>query len=201
MNKLKILIEGYAHSSEDGNYKASPTTSLIHTNDLKILVDPGANKDMLLESLASEGLTPNDIDIVFISHYHPDHFLNIRLFPDKDIYDGGMIWRNDIEITYSGNIPNTDIKIIPTPGHSVEDCSLLFEDEALGTVCIAPDVFWWEDGAQDTSSLEALLNLVDPFATDLRALQDSRRKVLSVSDWIVPGHGKIFKNDFKGSIK
>lgn len=200
MNKLNILIEGYAHPTEDGNYKASPTTSLIYHNGLKILVDPGANKDMLLDALAKEGVTTTDIDIVFLSHYHPDHFLNIRLFPDKDLYDGSMIWRNDLEIAYSGNIPGTEIQVISTPGHSPEDCSLLFIDDTLGKVCIAPDVFWWEDGKQETDTLEDLLNLIDPFATDTTALHESRKKVLALADWIVPGHGKMFKNELKDKL-
>jgi len=200
MTTLKILIEGYAHPTEDGNYQASPTTSLVYNNGLKILVDPGANKNKLLDALKGEGLTPKDIDILFLSHYHPDHFLNIKLFPDQDLYDGSMIWKDDIEITYTGNIPGTEIQVLPTPGHSPEDCSLFFIEDTLGAVCIAPDVFWWEDGIQNTDTSEALLTLVDPFATDTVSLVDSRKKVLNLADWIVPGHGKMFKNKFKGVL-
>ncbi len=200
MNKLKVLVEGYAKSGPGTTYQASPTCSLIYHNDLKILVDPGANKERLLNALKEEGLTPNDIDILFLSHYHPDHFLNLKLFPNNALYDGSMLWNDDAETAYSDKLPGTEIQILPTPGHSAEHAALVFKDDDLGTVCIAQDVFWWEDGKQDASSLEALMNLHDPFANDIEALKESRKKVLEVADWIVPGHGKMFKNLFKGHV-
>jgi len=193
MNKLKILVEGYARPGPNNTYLASPTCSLIYHNDLKILVDPGTNKEKLLNALAKEDLKPDDIDILFLSHYHPDHFLNLKLFPNNDLYDGSMLWKDEAEIAYSNKLPGTEIQIIPTPGHAAEQASLLFGEDTLGTVCIAQDVFWWEDGKQDTSSLEVLMNLHDPFASDVEALKESRKKVLEIADWIVPGHGKAFK--------
>jgi len=195
MSKIHILIEGYAHPGENGLYIASPTTSLIYSNGLKILVDPGTNSKALIEALKEHNLTVKDIDRLFISHYHPDHFLNVRLFGQVDLYDGSMKWSEDKEEMYQDVfIPGTDIKIIPTPGHSPEHSSLLVQDEELGAVCVAQDVFWWEDGKQDNSSVEVLMNLTDQYMTGLEMLKSSRKKVLEISDWIIPGHGKMFKN-------
>ena len=86
MNKLKILVEGYAKPGPGTTYQASPTCVLIYHNDLKILVDQGANKERLLNALKEEDLVPNDIDILFLSHYHPDHFLNLKLFPNNALF-------------------------------------------------------------------------------------------------------------------
>ena len=72
MAELKIIVEGYARE-EKGVMFASPTTVLIKDSNKNILVDPGANKELLLKGLKKEGLKPDNIDIVFISHYHPDH--------------------------------------------------------------------------------------------------------------------------------
>lgn len=47
---------------------------------LNILVDPGANRKKLLEALEKDGLRPEYIDMVFLTHYHLDHILNIRSF-------------------------------------------------------------------------------------------------------------------------
>ena len=192
MNKVIILVEGYAHPNEDGSYTASPTTSLIDTGDKKILVDPGTNSEKLFEAMKVHNLMVHDISFIYLSHYHPDHFLNIRLFPNIGIYDGGTRWSGDKEYFYSDLLPETDIEILKTPGHAPEDCSLLVKTD-LGLVCIAPDVFWWEDGKQKSDTLEDLLNLVDPFATDKTALLVSRKLVISKADYIIPGHGKMFK--------
>lgn len=64
-------------------------------------------------------------------------------------------------------------------------------------MCIAQDVFWWEDGKQETDSVQKLLDLQDPFASDPEALQQSRKLVLDLADWIIPGHGVMFRNPGK----
>ncbi len=190
MAEVKVLIEGYAREENDGLY-ASPTTTLIKDNGLNILVDPGANKEMLLEALQKENLKPGDIDIIFLTHYHIDHLLNIRLFPDKDVYDGETIYSNDKEIEYEEIIPNTNIKIIPTPGHAHEHCSLLVETKQ-GKVVIAADVFWWMDDEEQKIDRESLMEHKDPFVKDKKALIKSRKKLLEIADYIIPGHGKMF---------
>ena len=190
----KILIEGYARPGSNDSYEATPTTTLIYSNNKKILVDPGTNKNLLLKALEKEGLTTKDIDVIYLSHYHPDHFLNIRLFPDTPVVDGDLTWIEDREYEHSDKmIPDTDITILPTPGHSPEHTSLLLTTDD-GVVCIAQDVFWWENGEQETDSKEDMINYVDPYASDFETLKESRRKVLDVADWIIPGHGKMFKN-------
>jgi glyoxylase-like metal-dependent hydrolase (beta-lactamase superfamily II) len=196
MNKVHILVEGYARPGEGDAYLASPTTTLIETGDKKILVDPGTNGELLLKALNELGVSSNDISYIFLSHYHPDHFLNIKLFPDLDIYDGTLHWKNDEEYSIDGVLPGTDIEILPTPGHSPEHCSLLVKTEE-GRVCIAQDVFWWEDRAQKSETEEDLLNLEDPYASDITALKVSRKLVLEKADYIIPGHGKKFKNPLR----
>lgn len=191
MAELKIIVEGYARE-EKGVMFASPTTVLIKDSNKNILIDPGANKELLLKGLKKEGLKLENIDIVFISHYHPDHFLNIRLFPDKDIYDGSVIWSNDKETSYEDKIPSTNIKIIPTPGHSNEHCSLIVETDK-GKVVIAVDVFWWMDHEEQKTDKRSLLNKEDPYATNKKELINSRKKLLEIADYIIPGHGKMFK--------
>jgi glyoxylase-like metal-dependent hydrolase (beta-lactamase superfamily II) len=187
MAEVKILIEGYATKE-----RASPSTVLIKDGRLKILVDPGANKEMLLNALSKEGLKPEEIDLIFLTHYHPDHFLNIRLFPDKDILDGKTIYRDDEEIRFSDNLPNTNVKIIETPGHTDEHASLLVETEK-GKVVIAGDLWWWYDKEEQRTDYESLINQRDPFVKDKEKLKESRKKILEIADYIIPGHGKMFK--------
>lgn len=196
MDKVTILVEGYAHPGLNDSYVASPTCSLVESNGKRFIVDPGTNAKALLLALEKNEIEKESLSGIYLSHYHPDHFLNIRLFPDLDIYDGSVQWSADVEYFHKDKIPGTNIEIILTPGHSSEDASLLVTTEE-GKICIAPDVFWWEDGQQKTDNLEDLLNLDDPFASDKNALLESRKLVLKLADFIVPGHGNIFKNNFK----
>ena len=191
MAEIKILVEGYARE-EGGVLFASPTCTLIRTNGKTVLVDPGANEQLLLDALAKEKIAPEDIDIVFLSHYHLDHVLNIRLFPGKDIYDGSIIWSGDKETEYEGTIPGTDVKVIPTPGHADEHCSLLIATEQ-GNVCVAADVFWWMDHEEQKTDTESLINHKDAYANNMESLKKSREKLLALADYIIPGHGKMFK--------
>jgi glyoxylase-like metal-dependent hydrolase (beta-lactamase superfamily II) len=64
-------------------------------------------------------------------------------------------------------------------------------------VVVAGDVFWWADREEQKTDRESLLFHKDPFAKDEKALLASRRKILELADWIIPGHGKMFKNSRK----
>lgn len=192
MNKVKVLVEGYAHANEDGTYTASPTCTLVESNGKKFLVDPGTSAEKLAEALKRENIEEKDLSFIYLSHYHPDHWLNVRLFPNLDIYDGEICWRDDLEIFHQGKLPDVDVQILKTPGHATEDTSLLVKTEE-GKIIICPDVFWWEDGKQTEMTREGHINLEDPFANDEEALINSRILVLNTADFIVPGHGKMFK--------
>lgn len=192
MTKVKVLIKGYARKTKNG-WLASSTTTLIEDNGRKIIVDPGINKELLVKKLQKEGLSFNNIDIVFMTHYHPDHVFLASIFGKAKIFDGNTIYENDQEVDYENRIPGTTIEVILTPGHAHEHASLLVKT-AKGSVIIAGDVFWWTDEEeQKTDNIEALINKEDPFTKDLQALKESRKKVLEIADWVIPGHGKTFK--------
>jgi len=197
---LTVLIQGYAHTDSAGITYASPTTTLLQSEGKNFLVDPGCNSTLLLEQLTNLHLQPTDIAAIFLSHYHPDHFLNIRLFPKTPIYDGSTEWKRDAEIPCLDYWLFPEFKIMATPGHATEQYSLLVDTENLGLVCIAQDVFWWEDGTQKSDTVDDLLAGKDPFANDEVALLESRKLVLnSGAQWIIPGHGKMFRNPLVGS--
>lgn len=193
MAEVKILIEGCVKKLKDG-WLASPSTVLIKDCGLTILVDPGSNKELLLGKLTEENLEPNDIDMIFLTHHHLDHTLNIRIFPACDVLlDGDKMNEADRIFSYSGNIPGTDIKVISTPGHTFEHASLIVETER-GKIAIAGDLFWWLDGEEQRNDYESLINHKDPGgAKDENLLRESRKKIIEMADWIIPGHGKIFK--------
>jgi len=191
MAQITLLTQGYASRLEGGALRASPSSVLIEDSGIKVLVDPGANETQLLNAFLREELTPEDVDLIFLTHYHPDHLVNIRLFPGKDICDSGMIYRGDQEIPHGKFIPGTDIEVALTPGHSPEHASLLANADE-GRWLIAGDLFWWFDDAEQKTDFESLVNLEDEFASDPATLKMSRRRALEVADIVIPGHGKPF---------
>lgn len=192
---VKVLIQGYAHPGDGDEYIASPTVTLIQYDDKNILVDTGCNDKKLMTALLENDLRTYNIDAIFFTHYHLDHTISIRLFPETPVYDSAMRYTQDNETPFTELLNISAIKLMPTPGHASEHTALLIDSDNLGLICIAADVFWWEDGKQSTTNIEEMINYPDPFANDFEALKLSRKKVLdSGAFWIIPGHGEIFKN-------
>jgi len=74
MPSLKVIVEGYAKEIEHG-WEANSTTTLIENDGRYVIVDPGMDEEVLRNALAAEGLEADDIDYVFLTHYHLDHIL------------------------------------------------------------------------------------------------------------------------------
>lgn len=192
MAEVKVLIEGYAKETENG-WVASSTTTLVKESGKYILVDPGKNRKLLLGRLSKEGLCPTDISFVFMTHYHVDHNLLMGIFSKAKVLDDETIYDEDRETAHQSVIPGTKIKIIKTPGHERFHGSLVVPTPD-GVVVVAGDVFWWADDEKQKTDQKGLLEHRDPFVKDEKALLASRKKLLRIADWIIPGHGRMFKN-------
>ena len=127
-----------------------------------------------------------------MSHYHPDHVFLSAIFEKAIALDGDTIYEEDRESEYEGKIPGTNITLIPTPGHAHEHFSLLVPTDK-GKIAIAGDVFWWTDNEEQKTDRESLLVHRDLFVKDKKALLESRKKLLKIADFIIPGHGKMFE--------
>lgn len=191
MAEISVLAEGYVERLEGGGLRASPSSVLIEEAGTRVLVDPGADRDGLLFGLSKRGLKPREVDLIFVTHTHLDHILNLRLFPEAEVLDSSYIYRGDEEIPYGKFIPKTRIEVLPTPGHTPDHASLLVlvENE---TWLVAGDLFWWWDDAAQRTDRESLLALEDDSATDPAALKRSRMRALERANVVIPGHGKVF---------
>ncbi|MBL4661284.1 MAG: hypothetical protein JKY19_13075 [Alcanivoracaceae bacterium] len=131
-------------------------------------------------------MKPEDVTHVFISHHHPDHVTQLGLFHNATLVDFWGTYKDD---TWSDHPDNYEIahgiKVVRTPGHTKEDASLLVETRE-GTYALTH--LWW------TADFEPQ---EDPLAEDSHSLIHSRNLILAKADWIVPGHGKLFKNIHK----
>lgn len=174
------------------------TTTLIKSN-INIIVDPGAyvNRNKLLEALKNEGLETTDIQAVVLTHTHIDHTINTFLFPQARIYNRfkygnykgafqnineGYIKRFDIL-----NEPIADgVKIIETTGHSIDHISVVVETD-LGKIVVAGDALVKEVWVDTNKQPE-----ID-FVFSIEEYNQSRKKILEIADYIIPGHGAMFK--------
>lgn len=188
MNKIFVLIPGYAIVNTDGTWKASSTTTLVETERGKVIVDPGCNRKKLLQVV-----NPSEVDFVFLTHHHLDHAMNTALFPRAKVVDADSAQDQDLGWVPAEDIFGTGTKIIKTPGHEPFHASLVVDTNNKGKICVAGDVFWWAQNEQPAMSNEQLIQRNDEFAFSMEDLKESRKKVLEMADWVIPGHGKMFK--------
>ncbi len=198
MAEVKILVEGIHNQIREEKFDIGCTTILIKSNK-NIIVDPGAfrNKNRLLEALKKENLSPEAIDAIILTHLHLDHILNVSLFPKAKIFlrfitgkYPGMFQRIDKGYLERYDLLNEeiakDIEIIDTPGHSDDHISVLVKTKQ-GNVVIAGDAI----ANQDFLNLE---KCPPEFVIyNQEKFNNSRKKILKIADYIIPGHGKMFK--------
>ncbi len=193
MAEVKVLIKGYAKELEKG-WLACSTSILIKSNNKLIISDPGSNRKKLLDSLDKEGLKPKDIDFVFLTHGHVDHSLLAGIFENaKFVTFESQIYEDDLQLEFEEDVLGPDTKIIETPGHSAEHISLIVNTDK-GKYAIAGDVFWWADNEEQIVDINKE-DTAHPIELNIDDLRKSRKKLLELADYIIPGHGDIFKVD------
>lgn len=184
---------------EEAKRVAVCTSTLIAAGTRRVLVDPGLEDGAQFASLLDErcGVTIDDIDAVFLTHFHKGHRRSLRLFP-KAVWlmsRTELRWRQNREETSE---PERDIlaRIIPfeehllpgvemiaTPGHTHGSASLLFETRE-GMVVVAGDAVHTFDHFQDRAPAES--------SEDFRETRRSIDRIAKVADLIIPGHGNYF---------
>ncbi len=184
--EVKILIEGYttADTNADiGDEKTRPTVTLVKDQDIMMVVDPGTLSDqqILVDKLKEEGLTVDDINIVCITHSHIDHYRNIGMFPKAKTLEYFGLWDGETVDDWPERFTE-NIQILKTPGHDYTGITLFVATE-IGKVAICGDIFWRENSPEN-----------DIYATDPEKLEKSRALVLRLADWVVPGHGAMYKS-------
>lgn len=175
--QLDILFAGYAGPGVAG------TVSLIRDGARVIVVDPGMvpRRAVILDPLRRLGVEPADVTDVVLSHHHPDHTMNIALFPETArVHDHWAMYQGDTWTSRpaEGAFVSPGVQLIETPGHTPQDITTLVStDQGL----VALTHLWWNADAESDSR-----------ATDLDALHAGRRRVLDLATHIVPGHGPAF---------
>lgn len=189
---IAVLFDGYS-KMENGDYYANCSCVLIK-GPPNVIVDTMTAWDgeRILKALSKESLTPDDIDYVVCTHGHSDHTGCNYLFQKathivghcishKDKYSIDCDFKNGDEYTISDKI-----KVIPTPGHTLQDVSVIVKS-SRGLIAITGDLFERFEDLTDE-------NIWRKAGSDSEELQRvNRQKILRMADFVVPGHGPMFE--------
>jgi glyoxylase-like metal-dependent hydrolase (beta-lactamase superfamily II) len=182
------------------------TVTLVESDRL-ILVDTGfdfeenddqadrrRNSEALVFALRLCGLSPEMVDVVFITHWHRDHFGNLDLFPRAERLVSALLWeklgREGFHPVKDGEEIATGVEVVYTPGHTDHHASLLVTSrlaDLKARIAVAGDAVvscsYFAQGKVWQHNADFY---------DRGAALESTRRLASLSDIIVPGHGSPF---------
>lgn len=184
MASLKVIREGWWRWIERGvRFDVTCTSTYIEDGNHRIVVDvPNAGEEEdFLAALEKAGIDPLKVDLVVLTHFHPDHVGCLHLFPNAEYLSAGSRWKGSIHARWSEeSLPiSDDVYVLKTPGHSDADCSVIV-NAPQGVVAIAGDL--WVRSPSDPR-LQVL--------HDTGRLEASRRRLIELADFIIPGHGPM----------
>jgi glyoxylase-like metal-dependent hydrolase (beta-lactamase superfamily II) len=150
----------------------------------------------------------DDIAGIFITHWHEDHFANLRLFPNAQIYTYEEYQNVQFHLLakyykFEDRLPIiflkegdkfADCTVLPTPGHTQGHCSLLANFMDLHLVI-----------AGDAIVSQSYFNQGKVWPYNLGNLGDipciaSMNRIIDLADYIIPGHGHPFQNYKKPAV-
>jgi glyoxylase-like metal-dependent hydrolase (beta-lactamase superfamily II) len=152
---------------------ARSSVTLISTGTRRIIVDTGlkGEEKIILESLADRELNPEDIDSVINTHTHQDHTGNNFLFS-----------RAELLSPKEGDLIAPGVKIIATPGHTMDSISVVIESQNV--VVLTGDAL---------PTFSNYIKGVPPaHHVDREMACRSMSKILQIADVVVPGHDRPF---------
>lgn len=179
MTSVHLLHAGYVGD------RVGSSIVLVRDGDALIVADPGmvASRSRILDPLSALGVAPEAVTHVFLSHHHPDHTVNIALFPNAEVVDFWARYKDDLWLDHEGDgyrlAPNSQLWL--TPGHTEEDATLIVT--ADDGVYAMTHLWWLSDRTPD----------VDPLGWDQAKIEQGRERVLAAVDVVIPGHGGPFR--------
>ncbi len=191
---------------------AHATTTLIISNDKKILVDPSLPGKVLEARLYERaGLHIEDITTVFLTTFRATHRLSLTEFKHAEwlIYEREKEYATEYleEMKHkSTDFPETDkamietelniirqckqapekltenVELFPSPGASAGSCGLLLTPP-IGAIVVAGDAVINRDYLEHGQIWE--------HSFDLKSAQQSLEDIIEIADLIIPGHDNI----------
>jgi glyoxylase-like metal-dependent hydrolase (beta-lactamase superfamily II) len=183
------------------------TVTLIKA-DRTILVDTGfdfewlntidnheRNTRGLIKALREAEVAPDDIDVIFVTHWHNDHSGNLSVFKRAQYMTSKLLFERLRSDSFIGLDDQEEIavgvRVLFTPGHTVDHASVVVETLLGGArvrVAITGDAVishsYFQSGRiwQDNSDFY-----------DITSARKSILRLVEHSDIIIPGHGVPFQ--------
>jgi len=184
MAVVRVIREGWWRWIERGvRFDVTCTSTHIEDGGKSIIVDVAnaGEEEAYLEALKAAGVDPLKVDVVVLTHLHPDHVGLLHLFPNAEYVMAGSRWKGSIHAHWDEEaLPITDdVYVLKLAGHSDHDCAVV-ANAFDGVIAMAGDL--WVRSPSDPR-----LKVV----SDKEALEASRRRLIGLAGWIVPGHGPM----------
>jgi glyoxylase-like metal-dependent hydrolase (beta-lactamase superfamily II) len=212
-NPFKTDLESRKSRGQTG----ASTVTYISNSKCSIIVDTGfefesnmshswkeKNHARFIGILKKHDIHPEDIDYVFISHWHRDHYGNINVFKNSkilttvdfsepennkvleylEIFEKVEI--SKIEKVVSGEEIVPGLKVVSTPGHTIDHASLILS-AGEEKIAVAGDAILDEE----TFNKREIYKHNKDFYSEEEALE-SMNNLVSMVDHIIPGHGIMF---------
>ena len=207
MATLDVLTYGFALNTGQGSFGYS-TNSLLRVGSHNILIDtgPSSRRAFLYRALQSRDLSPEDIDIIILTHMHWDHCQNTDLFPNArvvvnpteidyarnpnpwDLAVAGamadMMRKMKVEIVSEGDTVVQGVSVIETPGHTKGHMSVLAEVDGE-QILVAGDAL--------PESGTVARGLPYNVFWDVDDARESVEKMVASSQVFYPGHDRPFR--------
>jgi len=198
----------YWGEDEGKAYRSALCTSVfVEIGDKKLIIDPPVGgEDMAAMLDQRTGLKTNDIDVIFVTHCHFDHYVGLGCFPNAELLtapgDFDDIRKQLLEGTdenFIKALPNREalaekirpaddeivqgVELIRLPGHTLGLAGAMFNAKE-GKVIVAGDSVMTADHFKNR---QGYYNSVD---FDISS--ESIEKMASLADVVVPGHSNYF---------
>lgn len=194
---VNILQKGYCREVDDQrnpHFVADCSVCLITGKFSPILVDTSGpwNKNKLISDIKQAGYEYDDIEWVICTHGHSDHIGNLNLFTKAKFIVGFDVFKDNAYEVFDFKEKdavykiNNDVTVFATPGHTNADVSVLVKNTEKGFIVIAGDIFENENDIKEPNQWQSL-------SENIEIQKTSRKSILSQADYIVPGHGDMFK--------
>ena len=196
--KVNVLVAGY-HRKEKDRLKISSTVTLIQSDKI-IVVDAGGfgQENSIRQELAKHGLTPEQVEIVFLTHLHLDHIVNVQMFPNAVVYGKfiGGEYPGQRHFPKEGTLERMELRdgtaiadgvtVIELPGHTSDMLGIVVETDQ-GKILVAGD------SIPSEKNMDMEKKPPDMMLWNSDEFDKSRQKVMNLVDYIIPGHGERFK--------